>query len=64
MNDKLINGRKLIENLGLICQCWSVSPYVSSKKLEGAQDMLKQVIYEVDHLPDEREKMKRSHKDE
>lgn len=56
MNDKLINGRKLIENLRLICQCWSVSPYVSSKELEGAQDMLKQVVSEVEGLPDEREK--------
>lgn len=42
-----IDGDKLIKNLQLIATCWSVSPFVSKEKHEGAVDMLREVEREV-----------------
>lgn len=44
---KYLDGDRLLSDLQLICSCWSVSPYVSKEKLEGASDMLKQVAKAV-----------------
>ena len=46
-----IDGDKLVENLRLIATCWSVSPYVSKEKHNGAIDMLREVEREVKNAP-------------
>ena len=48
---KLIDGDKLIKNLHLINTCWSVSPFVSKEKHEGAVDMLREIEREVKEIP-------------
>ena len=48
---KAIDGDKLVENLRLIATCWSVSPYVSKEKHNGAIDMLREVEREVKEAP-------------
>ena len=44
---RMIDGDKLVENLRLIATCWSISPYVSKEKHNGAVDMLREVEREV-----------------
>ena len=44
---RMIDGDKLVENLRLIATCWSISPYVSREKHNGAVDMLREVEREV-----------------
>ena len=48
---RAIDGDKLVENLRLIATCWSVSPYVSKEKHNGAVDMLREVEREVREAP-------------
>ena len=48
---RMIDGNKLVENLRLIATCWSVSPYVSKEKHNGAIDMLREVEREVKKAP-------------
>lgn len=48
---RVIDGDKLVENLRLIAKCWSVSPYVSKEKHNGAIDMLREVEREVKEAP-------------
>ena len=48
---RAIDGDKLVENLRLIAMCWSVSPYVSKEKHNGAIDMLRAVEREVKKAP-------------
>ena len=48
---RMIDGDKLVENLRLIATCWSVSPYVSKEKHNGAVDMLREVEREVKEAP-------------
>ena len=48
---RMIDGDKLVENLRLIATCWSVSPYVSKEKYNGAIDMLREVAREVKEAP-------------
>ena len=44
---RVIDGDKLVENLRLIATCWSISPFVSKEKHNGAVDMLREVEREV-----------------
>ena len=46
-----IDGDKLIKNLHLIATCWSVSPFVSKEKHEGAVDMLREIERKVKEMP-------------
>ena len=46
-----IDGDKLIKNLQLIATCWSISPFVSKEKHNGAVDMLREVEREVKEMP-------------
>lgn len=46
-----IDGDKLIEYLQLIARCWSISPFVSKEKHEGAVDMLRVVERKVKEAP-------------
>ena len=48
---RAIDGDKLVENLRLIATCWSISPYVSKEKHNGAVDMLREVEREVKNAP-------------
>ena len=48
---RMIDGDKLVENLRLIATCWSISPYVSKEKHNGAVDMLREVEREVKEMP-------------
>lgn len=48
---RLIDADKLVENLRLIATCWSISPYVSKEKHNGAVDMLREVEREVKNAP-------------
>lgn len=48
---RAIDGDKLVEDLRLIATCWSVSPFVSKEKHEGAADMLREVEREVKEAP-------------
>ena len=48
---RAIDGDKLVENLRLIATCWSVSPYVSKEKHNGAVNMLREVEREVKKAP-------------
>ena len=48
---RAIDGDKLVENLRLIATCWSVSPYVSKEKHNGAINMLREVEREVKKAP-------------
>lgn len=48
---RMIDGDKLVENLRLIATCWSISPYVSKEKHNGAVDMLREVEREVKEAP-------------
>ena len=48
---RMIDGDKLVENLRLIATCWSISPYVSKEKHNGAVDMLREVEREVKKAP-------------
>lgn len=48
---KMIDGAKLVENLRLIATCWSISPFVSKEKHDGAVDMLREVEREVKEAP-------------
>ena len=48
---RMIDGDKLVENLRLIATCWSISPFVSKKKHNGAVDMLREVEREVKEAP-------------
>lgn len=47
MKVRLIDGNKLIDKLHLIAACWSISPFVSKEKHNGAVDMLREVEREV-----------------
>ena len=49
--ERMIDGDKLVENLCLIATCWSISPYVSKEKHNGAVDMLREVEREVKKAP-------------
>lgn len=46
-----IDGNKLVENLRLIATCWSISPFVSKEKHNGAVNMLREVEREVKKAP-------------
>ena len=46
----MIDGDKLLDDVSLILQCWSISPYCSKDEFHGAQDLLKLVSREVDEL--------------
>ena len=48
---RMIDGDKLVENLRLIATCWSISPYVSKEKHNGAIDMFREVEREVKKAP-------------
>ena len=48
---RAIDGDKLVENLRLIAMCWSVSPYVSKEKHNGAVDMIREAEREVKEAP-------------
>lgn len=48
---RMIDGDKLVENLRLIATCWSLSPFVSKEKHNGAIDMLREVEREVKEAP-------------
>lgn len=48
---RMIDGDKLVENLRLIDTCWSISPFVSKEKHNGAVDMLREVEREVKEAP-------------
>ena len=47
----MIDGNKLVENLRLIATCWSISPFVSKEKHNGAVNMLREVEREVKKAP-------------
>ena len=49
--ERMIDGDKLVENLRLIATCWSISPFVSKEKHNGAVDMLREVEREVKEAP-------------
>lgn len=44
---RMIDGNKLVENLRLIATCWSISPFVSKERHNGAVNMLREVEREV-----------------
>lgn len=44
---QIIDGAKLVEKLRLIATCWSISPFVSKEKHNGAVDMLREVEKEI-----------------
>ena len=44
---RMIDGDKLVENLRLIATCWSISPFISKEKHNGAVNMLREVEREV-----------------
>ena len=48
---RIIDGAKLVEKLCLIATCWSISPFVSKEKYNGAVDMLREVEREVKEAP-------------
>lgn len=48
---QIIDGNKLVENLRLIATCWSISPFVSKEKHNGAVNMLREVEREVKKAP-------------
>lgn len=48
---RIIDGAKLVEKLRLIATCWSISPFVSKEKHNGAVDMLREVEKEVKEAP-------------
>ena len=48
---RAIDGDKLVENLRLIATCWSISPFVSKEKYNGAVNMLREVEREVKEAP-------------
>ena len=48
---RAIDGDKLVENLRLIATCWSISPFVSKEKHNGAVNMLREVEREVKEAP-------------
>ena len=48
---RMIDGNKLVENLCLIATCWSISPFVSKEKYNGAVNMLREVEREVREAP-------------
>ncbi len=48
---RMIDGNKLVENLRLIATCWSISPFVSKEKHNGAVNMLREVEREVKKAP-------------
>lgn len=48
---RMIDGAKLVEELCLIATCWSISPFVSKEKHNGAVDMLREVEKEVKEAP-------------
>ena len=48
---RMIDGDKLVENLRLIATCWSISPFVSKEKHNGAVNMLREVEREVKEAP-------------
>lgn len=48
---RVIDGNKLVENLRLIATCWSISPFVSKEKHNGAVNMLREVEREVKKAP-------------
>ena len=48
---RIIDGAKLVEKLRLIATCWSISPFVSKEKHNGAVDMLREVEREVKEAP-------------
>ena len=48
---RIIDGDKLVEKLRLISTCWSISPFVSKEKHNGAVDMLREVEKEVKEAP-------------
>lgn len=48
---RMIDGDKLVENLRLIAACWSISPFVSKEKHNGAVNMLREVEREVKKAP-------------
>ena len=48
---RMIDGDKLVENLRLIATCWSISPFISKEKHNGAVDMLREVEREVKEAP-------------
>ena len=47
---RAIDGDKLVENLRLIATCWSISPFVSKEKHNGAVNMLREVEREVKEM--------------
>lgn len=49
--ERMIDGDKLVENLRLIATCWSISPFVSKEKHNGAVNMLREVEREVKEAP-------------
>lgn len=48
---RAIDGAKLVEKLRLIATSWSISPFVSKEKHNGAVDMLREVEREVKEAP-------------
>lgn len=48
---QIIDGAKLVEKLRLIATCWSISPFVSKEKHNGAVDMLREVEKEEKKAP-------------
>lgn len=48
---RMIDGNKLVESLRLIATCWSISPFVSREKHNGAVNMLREVEREVKKAP-------------
>ena len=48
---RMIDGDKLVENLRLIATCWSISPFVSKEKHNGAVNMFREVVREVKESP-------------
>ena len=49
--ERMIDGDELVEKLRLIATCWSISPFVSKEKHNGAVDMLREVEKEVKEAP-------------
>ena len=49
--ERMIDGDKLVKNLRLIATCWSISPFVSKEKHNGAVNMLREVEKEVKEAP-------------
>ena len=49
--ERMMYGNKLVENLRLIATCWSISPFVSKEKHNGAVNMLREVEREVKKAP-------------